>query len=99
MKTVDVISLFLNHKIGNALNVHSSGDKLFSYNTCIAQWLDPATLIINITKYSVTTSKHLTQLRRGRIPPPPFKVLQVKEVPLNASSLKKYLSETDQFML
>lgn len=35
--------------------------KLYSYNTCIAEW-DGKTLLINETHYSRTTSKHLSLL-------------------------------------
>ena len=34
----------------------STGEKLYSYNTCIGQWVDNI-IYINITKYSTTTTK------------------------------------------
>lgn len=57
MRNNQVIDAFLNHKEGASdnKNLRSTGAKLFSYSTCIAQWLDDI-LIVNVTKYSKTTS-------------------------------------------
>lgn len=62
MKNVDVISAFVDKKPAGTMNLTSTGRKLFSYHTCIAQWTDDGILIVNTTKYSATTSKHKTQL-------------------------------------
>lgn len=35
--------------------------RIFSYNTCILQRLEDGTTVGNVTKYSVTTSKHQTK--------------------------------------
>lgn len=40
----------------------SNGDKLFSYNTIIGQWIGHNVCIVNYTRYSVTTSKHRASL-------------------------------------
>lgn len=58
MKTnQDVVKSFLNGKIAKSLSMTSTGDKLYSYNTIIAQWHNNE-LIVNKTKYSRTTSVH-----------------------------------------
>lgn len=64
MKTRDLIAEFIDKSFGLcASNLHSVEGKLINYNTIIAQWFDD-TLLINTTKYSVTTSKHQNQLLR-----------------------------------
>lgn len=65
MSNKNVILAFLNEEQAKSLSLFSTGDKLFSYNTCIAEWLTSDTILININKYSVTTSKHLTLLRNN----------------------------------
>lgn len=103
MKNSEVVEAFLRKEMANNStgSLHSTGTKLFSYATCIAEWEDKEwdndTLIINLTKYSVTSSKHLYYLiyylkrclERG------FQghyntVLKVLRVPIGESSLRKY---------
>jgi len=61
----EVIDNFLNKKFGfSGSSVSSKQDKLFSYNTIIAQWFDD-TLLVNNTKYSSTTSKTQGRLIRS----------------------------------
>jgi hypothetical protein len=57
MRNDEVIKEFLHknfYKRGSS--VTSDQNKLFSYNTVIAQWFEN-TLLVNNTKYSPTTSK------------------------------------------
>jgi hypothetical protein len=57
MRNDEVIKEFLHknfYKRGSS--VTSDQNKLFSYNTVIAQWFED-TLLVNDTKYSPTTSK------------------------------------------
>lgn len=62
MKNSEVIDKFLNKDFNTHANsVSSENNKIFSYNTIIGQWFDNV-LLINITKYSVTTSKHQNYL-------------------------------------
>lgn len=62
MKNIDVINSFLCKNFNKrASSVSSQLNKLFSYNTVIGQWFDN-TLLINITKYSVTTSTSQNEL-------------------------------------
>lgn len=56
-----VIDNFLLKKPGNGSNLVSSGIRLFSYRTCIAEW-DNDLLYLNKSYYSVTTSRHLNML-------------------------------------
>lgn len=58
----DVIEEFLDRNPASIKNLSTDGIKLYSYNTCIAQW-DYNTIIINKTYYSNTTSHHLGILR------------------------------------
>lgn len=60
---IDVIEAFLNHENLGSLNLLSENDKLFSFDTCIAQWYDDE-LVINDTYYSPNMSKHVGLLKR-----------------------------------
>lgn len=57
MKNKDVVDAFFSRKRANTVNLHTDGDRLFSYHTCVAQWLR-GYLIVNTTRYSVSTSRH-----------------------------------------
>ena len=64
MKTRDLIEKFVNGKSGLfASNTHSKGDKLYNWETVIAQFINNI-LFINTTHYSVTTTKHQNKLLR-----------------------------------
>lgn len=67
MTNYDVCIAFVN---GSKNGVHSlsmrvnhDGSKLFSYGTVIAQKLPNGAIVLNDTKYSVTTSKHQSHIR------------------------------------
>lgn len=62
MRNRDVVKKFIDKEYASGSNLYSSGSKLFSYNTCIAQWYNN-TIIINNTKYSSSTSRHQFYLR------------------------------------
>ena len=63
MKNEEVIENFIAGRIGSGGNLTSADGKLYSYQTCIAEYTRKG-LIINKTKYSVTTSKHVGMLLR-----------------------------------
>lgn len=84
MKNKDVTRLFMCGQEANTLHLHSTGDKLFSYHTCIAQHCGED-IIGNATKYSSTTSHHLRYIR-GYIT-----IWTTKQVPYNTQSLIPYL--------
>lgn len=90
MKNVDVIKNFVNlAKSGKGNSVSSTGDKLFSYDTIIAERIN-GKIIVNDTKYSVTTSKAQSYLRyylNG------YHTENVTNVPRNTQSLAKFVNK------
>lgn len=64
MKNKEVCKEFIRRRAACGSNLVSTGDKLFSYNTCIAQWYSNI-IIYNETKYSPTTSRHQSYLRNA----------------------------------
>ena len=42
----------------------STGNCLYSYSTCIAEYTKDGKLYVNLTKYSTTTSHHQTSVKR-----------------------------------
>lgn len=86
MRNVEVIKQFLNKSSGNSDtgNLISDGVKLFSYNTCIAEWAD-SLLLVNVTKYSRSTSRiqnMLIQELKSR-----YSQLTIDNVPINTHRL------------
>lgn len=57
IKNKEVIEAFLDKQVACAGHLYSDGNRLMSYNTCIAQW-DCDFIIVNMTYYSTTTSRH-----------------------------------------
>lgn len=66
MKNEDVIKAFRNREHANSYtgSLWSTGDCLYSYSTCIAEYNKNDNLYVNLTKYSVTTSRHQTLMKR-----------------------------------
>jgi hypothetical protein len=87
MRNSEVVEAFLKRKIAvnNGGSLSSTGTKLFSYATCIAEWSNDS-LIINLTKYSVTSSKHLYYLKMSC----PDNYHAALGVPRGERSLSKY---------
>ena len=56
MRWREVIDKFVFKEFGSSSNCMSTEEKLYSYNTCIGQWVGNV-VYINITKYSNTTTK------------------------------------------
>lgn len=60
MKNKSVVLSFINKSPAYSTNLRSIDNKLYSYNTCIAEYLGfidgCETIIVNKTKYSKTTS-------------------------------------------
>ena len=75
-------------------NVKHTGDRLINYSTSLAEW-DRAngTLIINETKYSVSTSRVQHYVRRHI--PSHVHVIYVTNIPEGTLVLKNYV-ETNQ---
>ena len=65
MKNQDLINAFVYNRNyeGKTGSMTAKNGKLYSYNTCIAQHTEDGRLIINNTRYSVTTSKQQGYLR------------------------------------
>lgn len=61
MTNQETMKKFIQGESGKSLNMTSTGDRLFSYQTVIAERIDNH-IYINSTKYSPTTSKQTTQL-------------------------------------
>ena len=86
MRNIEVIKCFMKwHPAKSSSgNLRSTGEKLFSYNTCIAEWVNDY-LFVNLTKYSSSTSRIqnmlFKELRFGH------KVKQVENVPINTKYL------------
>ena len=82
-----VVEAFCKREASSNTSLSSSGDKLFSYKTCIAQ-VNGDLLIFNDSKYTATTAKHKGILRRVH----KWKTIQlVQNVPTGATDLIPYL--------
>lgn len=89
MKNREVISAFVNGKSARTTNLRTDGNKLYNYSTCIGQKLSDGTIIVNSTKYSVTTSKIQTYLRYA-VSESGKKSVEVLGVHPNAYDLTRY---------
>ena len=86
-RTSNVGMAFWTHKKAKGSSVESTGDKLYSYGTVIAQHLPDGKTIGNASKYSVTTSRHQSQcnVRAANY--------TVTGVPRGTTDLKPYLKK------
>lgn len=94
MTNLEICNAFVNCK-GNgkhnlSMHISTDGSRLYSYNTCIAQKRANGSIIINATRYSVTTSKHQSHLR-GEIPATLQTHTTTKHVPFNTWDLERYV--------
>lgn len=88
MRNQEVINKFVHFAESAATaNVHSTSDKLFNYATCIAQRHE-GKIIVNVTRYSVTTSKIQNYLR-GELANKD--VIEVANVPRGTFDLIPYI--------
>ena len=82
-----VVEAFCKREVSHNSSLSSSGERLFSFKTCIAQ-INSEGLILNDSKYSVTSAKHKGILRRVH----KWKTVQlVQNVPTGATDLTPYL--------
>lgn len=88
MRNIEVIDQFLNKSSGNSDsgNLISTGDRLINYNTCIAEW-NRNCIMINITKYSSSTSRIQNMLLAEGLG---LELIRVKNVPINTQYLWKH---------
>jgi hypothetical protein len=85
MTNEKVVNAFLKRLEEYSLNMTSTGEKLYSYSTVVAQWID-GEVVFNATKYSRTTSKQTSILRYDK------SLKQTTQyVPFNTSDLRQYL--------
>lgn len=94
----DVVEAFLRGDILSNTNMTSTGDRLFSYNTCIAERYTYRGLprcAVNDTKYSVTTSKHHTLLMRGLFSYMVIPYVPLFSIPIGTQFLKPYILDYD----
>ena len=90
MRNQEVISKFVHFAESAATaNVRSNGDKLFNYATCIAQRHE-GKIIVNNTRYSVTTSKMQCYVRRELSG---YDVIEVTGVPRGTCNLVPYINK------
>lgn len=89
MRNIEVVKEFIRGNRASGSNLTSTGDKLFSYNTCITQFID-GTLYINITRYSATTSRHKNYIYCFYHDN--FK--QLTNVSIDTQDLRKYAEQT-----
>ena len=75
---------FLKGEKGKSLNMTSTGDKLFSYNTVVAQWVG-GKMVFNSTKYSRTTTRQAGWLKAFA------DVVTSKSVHFNVDDLRPYI--------
>lgn len=92
MKNIEVVKNFIYGRYGQSGSMSTDGNRLWSYNTCIAQKSNKG-IIVNCSKYSVTTSKSQHYLRR-EIAGQCRNYVNVGEnvhIPMNTQDLMKYL--------
>lgn len=93
MKNIEVIKAFLMGCIASTEHVTTDGTRLWSYNTCIGEKSivdGKVVLIMNLTKYSQTTSHHQSLLTREV--PVTYNVLYTnKMVPRNSQHLTEFI--------
>lgn len=68
MTNKEIALAFIHRYEAYNLNLRTDGNKLMSYNTCIAQFLPNGALVVNRTYYSNTTSRHLNMVLRKMKP-------------------------------
>ena len=90
MKNKDVIELFLQKKKASGSNLYSDGNKLVNYSTTLAQWHDNYHLIVNNTRYSVSTSKNQNWLRRAITSERGIVIKDVYNIPIDTKNLEQY---------
>lgn len=82
MKNRDVIAAFIQGRPAHTANLESVGDRLINYNTVLAQRLPNGEIIVNSTKYSVSTSRIQSYLRADV-----DTYQEVTDIPMNTRAL------------
>lgn len=87
MKNTKIGAAFMAGEPAQGSNLYTDGLKVFSYQTCIMQ-RHGGNIIVNRTKYSVTTGK---QRNRVLCYIPEDRIVNVNEVPIGATDLLPYI--------
>lgn len=74
---------------GKAPNLSTDGVKLYSYRTCIAEWIK-GKCVVNMTRYSTTSSHHRNLALRWLEKYPDVVVRLTEDIPIGIQSLKEY---------
>jgi hypothetical protein len=96
MTNQNVIKAFHNQQEGKIeshtgnLWIDGTGQRLMNYSTCLAQYIGNV-VVINDTKYSVTTSKIQTYIR-SEFSNHPSIVHTTKHVPIHTAWLEDYVN-------
>lgn len=85
MRDSEVVKCFLSHIKADSIHLHATPTKLFSYYTCIAEFINDE-LVGNNTKYSTTSSIHLSYIR------PYVDIWTTTSVPIGTTSLKDFVN-------
>lgn len=87
MRTItEVCEAFKHKRVEQGRNIESTGYKLISFSTVIAQWIG-GKLIINATRYSNITDKHQAAIIWDKR----YKPIYVYNVPRNTTNLLEYI--------
>ena len=85
----DVAKAFYQKKRLSNKNLTSTGNKLISFSTTIAERIcvdaDIVLIVKNVTKYSITTSKHQAYIHK-------YNCVTKDNVPKNTANLRKYIN-------
>lgn len=85
----DVAQAFVECCTANSDNMHSTGLKCFSCDTCIAQHYGENNMILNVTKYNKVTSRHLSLIKA--FAEDNFDIIEVNDVPEGTNSLTDFI--------
>lgn len=89
----DVVLKFYEKEQGHTQNLRSYGDKLMSYNTCIAQHFGLNGILINISNYDDNAIKNHLALVRKHIGKGHKKiVIHMSDVPIDTNNLRTYFA-------
>ena len=86
MRNEDVVKGFRDGLQVHSEHLSSENDKLYSYSTCIAQWIGNR-VYLNCTKYSATTSRHQSLVRHICNP---YRI-SCDSIPRGITKLDKYI--------
>jgi hypothetical protein len=88
MRNKEVVEGFRDGLMCHSEHLYSEFGKLYSYSTCIAQWVGDR-VYLNCTKYSVTTSRHQSLVKSICNP---YRIFH-DDIPRGIQKLDKYIHE------